>query len=93
VLLNLKTLYHLAKCSNEFYDFEIRISQHYGLPITADNSKFLDCLELVDTSTQKEQSIIANVSNSVCAAPKDYICNVNDDGLCRLPTHCDYQAH
>ena len=64
--MDLKTLYFLAKCSNEYYDFAVRISQHYGLPITADNSKFLDCLELVGTSTQKEQSIIANVSNSLC---------------------------
>ena len=65
--MDLKTLYFLAKCSNAYYDFAVRISQHYGLPITADNSKFLDRLELVDPSTQKEQSIIANVSNSVCS--------------------------
>ena len=64
--MDLKTLYHLAKCSNEFYDFEIRISQHYGLTITADNSKFLDCLELVDTSTQKNEFVIPGVSVTVC---------------------------
>lgn len=42
---------------------------------------------------QKNEFVIPAVSVTVCAAPKDYICNVNDGGLCRLPTHCDYQAH
>lgn len=50
------------------------------------------CQELLSSQNNKPL-VIANVSVSVCAAPKDYICNVNDDGLCRLPTHCDYQAH
>ena len=43
--------------------------------------------------TQNNKCVIPDVSVTVCDAPKDYICNVNDGGLCRLPTHCDYQAH
>lgn len=30
-------------------------------------------------------------SVKVCAAPKDYVCNVNNDGVCELPTFCVYR--
>jgi hypothetical protein len=26
-----------------------------------------------------------------CYSPKDYICNVNNEGKCELPTYCVYQ--
>ena len=32
-----------------------------------------------------------HVIKSVCNSPKDYICNVNNDGICELPTACIYK--
>lgn len=30
--------------------------------------------------------------NFACNAPESFLpCNVNDNGKCTLPTHCDYQ--
>jgi len=34
---------------------------------------------------------IPAVIKSVCDSPKDYICNVNNDGICELPTACVYK--
>jgi len=34
---------------------------------------------------------IPDVSVSVCKSPKDYICNINDNGICGLPTSCVYK--
>ncbi len=34
----------------------------------------------------------AKVIKSVCNSPEDYICNVNNDGICELPTYCVYKS-
>jgi len=48
------------------------------------------CQELLSNQNNKP-FIIPDVSVSVCESPKDYICNVNDNGICGLPTSCVYK--
>ena len=39
----------------------------------------------------KKLNITIVSEGKVCNAPKGYVCNVNDKGICKLPTFCYYQ--
>jgi len=47
--------------------------------------QYLEILNLPPTPSNLEGE------EKTCHAPEGYICNVNNDGVCELPTSCDYQ--
>jgi hypothetical protein len=71
---------HQTENTLQLRDMESRKLQEQYLQILGVRSEELGVPKMPKVTTEK-----------TCNAPEGYICNVNSDGVCELPTSCDYQ--
>jgi hypothetical protein len=79
---------------NELFELTSTLRKQVELCRTGNNDK--QVFDAVQTINRIDSIFLTmpakpDVIKSVCNSPKDYVCNVNNDGVCELPTACVYK--